>query len=184
MTYIGLLRAVNLGPHNRVAMADLRALVAALGIDNPRTILQSGNVVFEGTAKAASRLEAALESASAKALGTNVEFFVRSASEWTDIVAANPFRKEAKTAPGFLVLLCLKQAASATAVAALQKAIKGREVVRGGGREVYIVYPDGQGRSKLTPATIEKHLGCRCTARNWNTVLKLAEMAGGTPVGA
>jgi uncharacterized protein (DUF1697 family) len=64
------------------------------------------------------------------------------------------------------------------AVAALQSAIAGRETVRAKGREAYITYPDGMGRSKLTTALIEKHLGCRGTARNWNTVLKLAAAAG------
>jgi uncharacterized protein (DUF1697 family) len=64
-------------------------------------------------------------------------------------------------------------------VDALQKAIKGREVVRAVGRAAYLVYPDGVGRSKLTATLVEKHLGCRGTARNWNTVLKLDAMAHG-----
>ena len=65
---------------------------------------------------------------------------------------------------------------SAANVAALQKAIVGREVVRAKGRCAYIVYPDGIGRSKLTGALIEKKLGTRGTARNWNTVLKLRNL--------
>ena len=70
----------------------------------------------------------------------------------------------------------LKEAPGGAAVKALQAAIVGREVVRAVGRQAYIVYPDGQGRSKLTNALIEKHLGTRGTARNWNTVLRLAEL--------
>ena len=68
--------------------------------------------------------------------------------------------------------------ASAAAVAALQGAIVGREIVRGSGRQIYAYYPDGAGRSKLTPSAIEKALGTRATARNWNTVLKIAALAG------
>jgi uncharacterized protein (DUF1697 family) len=70
------------------------------------------------------------------------------------------------------------EAPGGAAVKALQAAVVGREVVRATGRQVYIVYPDGQGRSRLTNAAIEKRLGTRGTARNWNTVLRLAELVG------
>ena len=101
---------------------------------------------------------------------------VRSAAEWDDAVAQNPLRGEAKRDPAHLVAMVLKEAPSGTAVKALQAAIVGREVVRAGGKQLYITYPDGQGRSKLTNAVIEKHLGTRGTARNWNTVLRLAAL--------
>jgi len=75
--------------------------------------------------------------------------------------------------------MCLRDAPDRAAVAGLQKAIAGREVVRTSGRHAYIVYPDGIGRSRLTVALIEKKLGTRGTGRNWNTVLKLAALAVG-----
>ena len=175
-THIGLLRAINLAGVNRVAMSDLRALVESLGFGNARTLLQSGNVVFDCDRAATAKLEALLEGATARKLGVTTDYFVRSAKEWRAIVEANPFPKEAKQDPGRLIMLCLKQPVDQANVAALQKAIKGREVVRASGREAYITYPDGQGRSKLTIAMIEKHLGSRGTARNWNTVLKLSEL--------
>jgi len=178
-TYIGLLRAVNVAGVNRVAMSDLRDLLASLGMKNARTLLQSGNLVFESSIASAAKLEATLEGAAAKTLGVTTDFFVRSADEWRAIVAANPFPKEAKADPARLIMLCLKSGVDRTQVAALQKAIKGREVVRATGREAYITYPAGQGRSKLTIAVIEKHLGCRGTARNWNTVAKLDTLARG-----
>jgi uncharacterized protein (DUF1697 family) len=178
-THIGLLRAVNLPGTNRVAMAELRDLVASLGFGNVRTLLQSGNFVFDAKVAADAKLEAMLEGAAAKTLGVATDFFVRSAKEWQALIGANPFPKEAKSDPGHLIVLCLKTAPAAAAVTALQKAIKGREVVRANGREAYITYPDGAGRSKLTIALIEKHLGTRGTARNWNTVLKLDALAGG-----
>lgn len=175
-TYVALLRAVNLAGHNPVAMRDLRELFAALGMGNPRTLLQSGNVVFQSAA-GADTLEAMFEAAAARDLGVATHFFVRSAAQWNAIVAANPFPTEAKRDPGHLVAVCLKTAPPRTAVAALQQAIRGRETVRAKGREAYVRYPDGMGRSKLTTALIEKHLGARGTARNWNTVLKLQALA-------
>ena len=92
-------------------------------------------------------------------------------------MTANPFPAEAKSDPGHLVVMCLKSAPGREAVSALQQAISGREVIRAKGREAYIVYPDGIGRSRLTTALIEKKLGTRGTARNWNTVMKLAALA-------
>ena len=73
----------------------------------------------------------------------------------------------------------LKHASSATGIEALQQAIKGREVVAATGKHLYIVYPDGIGRSRLTNAVIDRQLGTRGTGRNWNTVLKLAALATG-----
>jgi uncharacterized protein (DUF1697 family) len=117
-----------------------------------------------------------LEDGAAKRLGLSLDFFVRSAAEWARVIAANPFLDEAKNDPARLVVVVLKNAPERAAVAALQKAIKGREVVRAKGREAFITYPDGQGRSKLTMALIERHLETSGTARNWNTVLKLAAL--------
>jgi uncharacterized protein (DUF1697 family) len=176
-TNIALLRAVNLPGHNKVSMDGLRALVERAGMKNVRTLLNSGNIVFQSASASAAKLEAALEAEAARELGVATDFFVRSAKEWQGIIAANPFPREAKNAPGLLVVMTLKAAPPQGAVDALQQAIKGREVVRANGRDAYITYPDGQGRSKLTIAIIEKHLGTHGTARNWNTVLKLGAMA-------
>ena len=177
-TCIALLRAVNLGAHNPVAMADLRVMAARLGLGDPRTVVQSGNLVFRAPARSGTvRLERELEAAAKEQLGLDTDFFVRDAAEWNDLVAGNPFPREAAADPGRLVVLLCKAAPAAAAVAALQAAIRGREVVRGGARHVYAFYPDGQGRSRLTIPAIERKLGARVTGRNWNTVLKLLELA-------
>ena len=176
--YIALVRAVNLGGRNPLGMSDLRDLAARLGHGEARTLLASGNLLFENRARPTAALERELEAAARKRLGLETEFFVRTADEWRAIVEANPFPKEARKDPARLVLMCLKGTPGTKEFAALQAAIQGREVVRGGERAAYFVYPDGQGRSKLTPAVIEKKLGTRGTARNWNTVLKLAALAG------
>jgi uncharacterized protein (DUF1697 family) len=173
---IGLLRAVNLGSHNKVSMADLRAMMTALGLADPQTLLQSGNIVFRSDSSPA-ELEVQLEKAARKRLGLQTEFFVRTAKEWCTIIDGNPFPKEAKADPSHLLAVVLKDDVDAASVAALQQAITGREVVRAKGRCLYVVYRDGIGRSRLTSALIEKRLGTRGTGRNWNTVLKLDELA-------
>ena len=160
-----------------LAMADLRMACGKLGFHNPRTLLQSGNLVVEGPGSPA-EVEQRLEQGMKKVLGRDLEFFVRSAKEWDAIIKRNPFPKEAKADPGRFVLLCLKDKVSPAAVRELQGKIPGRESLEARGREAYAVYPDGQGQSKLTTALISRTLGTRCTARNWNTVLKLAVMAG------
>lgn len=178
---VGLLRAVNLGPHGKIAMTDLRALMTDLGLEDGKTLLASGNLVFRGGARSGAALERQLEAETKKRFGLETEFFVRSATEWSEIVDANPFPAEARKDPSHLVVVFLRETIKPTAVAALQAAIVGREIVRSQGnaaREVYITYPDGIGNSKVTAALIEKKLGTSGTGRNWNTVRKLAALVG------
>jgi uncharacterized protein (DUF1697 family) len=172
-TYIALLRAVNLGAHNKVKMADLLGFFSRLGFEAPRTLLQSGNAVFRGASRATAGLESLLEEEAARQLDLRTDFFVRTADEWRRIVARNPFPDEATRDPGHLLVLCTRAAPAAGAVKELQAAITGPELVRAEGRQTYLVYPDGVGRSRMTTALIERKLRTRGTGRNWNTVLKL-----------
>lgn len=169
---VALLRAVNVTGNNPLPMARLRAVLEGLGLSEVRTLLQSGNAVFRG-GPAGPALERAVEAALEKRLGLRVDCLVREAAEWEAIVERNPFPRQAKADPGHLLVMALKRAPAAAAVKALRAAIRGRERIRAAGRELYIVYPDGVGRSTLTTALIEKTLGTRGTGRNWNTTLKL-----------
>ena len=177
MRYVALLRAVNLPGHNQVAMADLRAWLEDLGFSDPRTLLQSGNLVFEGKAQPPGRLEAALEADARKRLKIDTPFVVRTGDDLARVVSRNPFPKEAASDPGHLLVLFAKANLAAANVNALEAAIVGRERIRGDGRHLYVVYPDGVGRSKLTGALIDRKLGVAATGRNWNTVRKLKELA-------
>ena len=176
---IALLRGINVGGNKLVAMAGLRALFEELGCTAVKSLLQSGNVVFE-SAKTGAALERWLQARIASRLEVECELFVRTAKEWMAIVANNPFPEEAKRDPARLIAMALRDAPSAAAVKALQAAIKGPERIRAEGRQAYLVYPNGQGTSKLTNAVIERLLDTRGTARNWNTVLKLAALAKST----
>jgi uncharacterized protein (DUF1697 family) len=176
---IALLRAVNVAGHGSVAMSAIRDLFAGLGLAPARTLAQSGNVVFAGGARGAASLERMIEDAAAARLGLRTAVFVRTASEWDAMIAANPFPGEAASEANRLVAMVLKSPPGVEAVAALQAAIAGPERVRAGSRHVTIFYPEGIGRSRLTSAMIERTLGSAGTARNWNTVLKLAAAARG-----
>ena len=163
--HIALLRAVNLGAHNKVSMGDLRDLAADLGFENPRTLLQSGNLVFS-TSQTGTKLEMLLEDEARKQLGLSTDFIVRTAKQWDAIIAGNPFPKEAKADPSHLVLMACKKAPGKSP----KVTGANREIVKAKGKDVYIYYPDGIGRSRLKVHTVG-------TGRNWNTVLKLATLA-------
>src|SRR5262249_41088628 len=140
-THIALLRAINVGGRNSVAMSDLRGLLEELGFEGVTSLLQSGNLVFRAKQKSGEALERLLEKESAARLGMSADFLVRSAAEWAKIVDRNPFPKEAKADPGHLVVMCLKAAPQATSVKELQASIQGRETIRHDGKQLYITYP-------------------------------------------
>lgn len=179
MLAVALLRAVNLGSHNKVVMADLCAMLGRLKLSGARSLLQSGNVVFDAGSATPRALEKKLEAEAKRSLGVETEFFVRTAKEWGAVLSANPFPKEAATDPGHLLVYTLKETPGRGAALALEQAIRGREIARLVGRQAYIVYPDGVGRSRLSIALIERALGTPATGRNWNTATKLGAMLAG-----
>jgi uncharacterized protein (DUF1697 family) len=174
-TYVGLLRGINVGGNKLLAMADLRELMTTLAFSDVTTLLQSGNVVFRGPAKAAAKVEARIEAALATRLGLPVDVHIRTADEWRAIVKANPFRAEAKNDPGHLLVTCFRAPLDPAKVKALQAAITGPEILHADGRHLYMVFPDGVGNSRAA-AIAGRMLGADGTARNWNTVLKLATL--------
>jgi uncharacterized protein (DUF1697 family) len=186
--WVVLLRAVNVAG-TTLRMAAFRGVLASAGCDRVETVGASGNAVVSPPPRATpAGLEVSVEDALGPRGGLRVEAFVRTAAEWHRLVARNPYVAQATTDPGHLLVTVLKDTPAAGAWAALAGAIVGRESVSPAGRHGYFVYPDGIGRSKLTPAVIERHLGTRGTARNWNTVLRLelltnagGPVASGTP---
>jgi uncharacterized protein (DUF1697 family) len=173
---IALLRGINVGGHNKVAMSDLRALCEKLHLADVKSVLQSGNLVFRCDRQTDADLESLLEKETAKRLGVSADYIVRSGDELARVVARNPFSKEAKDDPSHLLVMFLKAAPRAGVVETLRAGIKGRETVADDGKQLYMVYPDGIGPSKLTGTLIERILGTKGTARNWNTILKLLSL--------
>lgn len=166
--HIALLRAVNLAGHNKVSMTALRGMATELGLEDAQTLLQSGNLVFRSNLSPA-KLETLLETEARMRLKLDTEFMVRTAEQWDAIIAGNPFPKEARSDPSHLVVMVCKTAPGKT----LKVTGTTREVVKPKGKEIYISYPDGIGRSRL------KIAGAVGTGRNWNTVLKLGALAKG-----
>jgi uncharacterized protein (DUF1697 family) len=176
-TFIALLRAVNVAGTGRVTMDALRTALDRRGFTATRTLLQSGNLVFQTESQDAGSLERRLEDELRSTLGLETVAFVRSFGEWSSLVRGNPFPEAAARDPSHLVLALLRGAPPRKAWEELRAAIRGREQVRGHGREAYVVYPDGIGRSPLTIALIERRLGTLSTMRNWNTVRGLEQLA-------
>lgn len=169
---VALLRAVNVGGR-KLNMTDLQRMFESLGFVNTRTILQSGNVIFDSAKTTSAALDTFLETETEKRLNFSTNYFVRTAEEWNLVLERNPFRHEAKDDPSHLLVAPMKATPSMPDVAALRSAIQGREIVQAAGRELYVYYPDGIGESKLTVALVERKLRTRCTGRNWNTALKI-----------
>jgi uncharacterized protein (DUF1697 family) len=173
---IALLRAINVGSANRVTMADVRETLGCAGFTGVRTVLQSGNVVCTSPWRTARATERRISDALRTQRGLDVDVFVRTADEWRDIIAANPFVAESRSDPGHLVVMVFANAIAIDAVSRLKSAIVGRERLTIDGAAGYVVYPDGIGTSRLTATFIERMLAARGTARNWNTVMKMAAL--------
>ncbi len=169
-TYVALLRGINLGARNRIAMADLREVFGALGAEDVSTYLQSGNVAFRST-KSAVDLERAAERRIADDLGLDVAVLVRTGAQLAKLEAGNPFN------PAESHVTFLAEKPDRARVRALDPARGAPDELRVVGREVYLRCPNGYGRSKLTNAFFEKQLGVRATTRNWKTVTELARLA-------
>ena len=171
---IALLRGINIGPRQRVSMPDLRALIEGLGYTDVETLVQSGNVVFTSRAAPAT-LEKKLEEEIEKQLGVDPKVVVRTRDELAAAIEANPFA--VPDDPKNLHVTFLSGKPEAAAVKELEDADLGDDELAFLGREIYILYANGMGRSELAKQLGRAKLGVAATDRNWNTVTKLLEMA-------
>jgi uncharacterized protein (DUF1697 family) len=173
---ICLLRGVNLGGHNKIAMQALREICLSQKLRNPQTYIQSGNVVFGTTERDLGKIAKRMEDCIEKGHSFRPRVILRTVAEMRDVVARNPFADRKGLDPGKLIVSFLEEAPSAEIRPRLLAINVGPEELRPNGRELYIYFPDGMGRSKL-PAVLDRTLKAPATARNWNTVTKLLAMA-------
>lgn len=173
--YIALLRGVNVGGKNRVPMEDLRGLVIEAGGEEPRTYIQSGNVVFEASAAAAKRLAGELETLLSDRLGVKSPVVLRSAAELAVVADAVPFTGT-RADPASLHVMFLAAKPAKPKAAALNPDRSPGDAFALVGREVYLHLPNGAARTKLTNAYFDSTLGTVSTVRNWRTVQKLIGM--------
>jgi uncharacterized protein (DUF1697 family) len=173
---IAMLRAVNLGSHNRVRMDALCTLCSSLKLRDPRTYVQSGNVVFHTSEREIAKLARRIEDAMERDFGFRTDVIVRTAEEMRGVVARNPFAKRRGLDGKRLLVFFFGNEPGADAREKIRNIKVNGEELHLDGRELYIYFPDGQGRSKVSTAAIERMLKVAGTGRNWNSVTKLLEM--------
>ena len=170
MRYAALLGAINAG--RKLPMAELRAFLEAQGFGGVRTLLASGNAVFDAE-EDGDALAARLRPALAAATGCDTLWLLRRHAELAAVIAANPFPDAAATHPNHLLVHFHAAEVPAACLAALDH--DGPERLRAIGRELYVDYPDDVGHSKLPAAMKRAKFPREATARNWNTVVKLVD---------
>jgi uncharacterized protein (DUF1697 family) len=174
---ICMLRGVNVGGHNKIKMDALKALCLSLKFQDPQTFIQSGNVIFGSKEKDLLKMAKRIQDAIEKTSGFRPGVVLRTLPELRKVIARNPFAGRSGIEPGKLLVMFL---AETPAKPALEKALAiatGPEELHIIGREVYIYFLNGQGRSRLPWPKIERALGTAGTGRNWNSVRKMLEIA-------
>ena len=174
--FVSLFRGINVGGHQGIRMGELKALYESLGFKDVATYIQSGNVVFTSDDADVARLQGQIEDGFEKKFGFHVEVFVRTSAELRDIIDKNPFQGQQSKESKWVVVMFLAAHPDDTAQEDLLKTYAGPEEIFIIGKEMYIYYPNGIGRSKLSHGFIEKKLKTFGTARNWNTILQLQKM--------
>ncbi len=175
-SYTALLRSINVGGKNKLPMKDLTALFEAAGAKRVRTYVQSGNVVFEASTAVARGMPKRITAAIEHAFGYQVPVVVRTAKELARIVDSHPF-VTVDADPKKIHVAFLADEPTADQIASLDPNRSPGDVFVVHGREVYLSFPNGVGRSKLTNRYLDRQLGTMSTLRNWRTVLALLELA-------
>ena len=174
---ISMFRGVNVGAHNRIKMDALRAVHESLKFEDPRTYIQSGNVIFRTKEKNTAALAKKIENAFEREFGFRSEVILRTVEEFRKAIAASPFSGRRDINPGKLLVTFLGCEPGAEAHAALRSLEGYPEELHLLGRELYIYFPNGAGKSKLAWSSVAKMLKTTGTARNWNSVTQMLVIA-------
>ena len=174
-TYLALLRGINLGPKNKISMGDLAEVFAETGCQGVRTYIQSGNVIFEASPEVSVRLPELVTKEIEKRFGYKVPVMLRTTREMRQVIRENPFLEEG-AAEDVLHVMFLADLPQPGAVKSLDpdRSPPNRFNVRGS--EVYLLFPEGFARTKLTSSYFDSKLGTIGTVRSWRTVTKLLEL--------
>jgi uncharacterized protein (DUF1697 family) len=177
-TWVSLLRAVNLGARNKVSMPILRKALEAAGLEDVRTYVQSGNIVSRSRHRRPAAVSSVVHDVIKSEFGLDILVVVRTPEQLAAVIAANPFAEAARDRPKQLAVSFLAGKPKAAAVDALLAEPAAADVCRVVDDNLYIDYEAGVHGSRLTPAFLERRLGVEGTARNWRTVLALADLTG------
>src|SRR5215469_3934367 len=164
--YVSLFRGINVGGNQIVRLAALKELHASLGLHDVQTYIQSGNVVFTGDTSDVAQIQRDIEDGFAETFGFRVKVMVCSAAELNAIIENNPFQNQLERESNRIIALFLESDPSSTALEDIQKTYAGPEEIHIIGKETFIYYPEGMGRSKLSNVFLEKKLKTAGTARN------------------
>lgn len=174
-TYVALLHSIILGAGRRVVMSELRSTVESIGFRSPRTLVATGNLVFDADNEAVAEVEAALEAAFARDFGKHVDIIARSADEWLALAAGNPFSDAGEADAANIVVRVMRKPLGEDVLPSLERHCGDGEriwIVRG---DLWVHFPGKPSTSKLLPALTTTRLGIG-TLRNWNTVRGLGKM--------
>ena len=178
-TFVSLFRGINVGGHQTIGMDELKDLHLSLGLKDVVTYIRTGNVIFTSDEADLAQLTKQIENGFAQKFGFHVNVMVRTSAELQEIIANNPFQNQPLKESKWVVVLFLSSRPERTALEELQRTYVGPEELCLIGQELYIYYPNGIGRSKLTNTLIEKKLKTSGTGRNWNTILQLQKLMQG-----
>jgi uncharacterized protein (DUF1697 family) len=174
---ISMLRGVNLGGHKIIKMEALRTLYESLKFEDVATFIQSGNVVFRTKESDLKKISKRICDGIEKTFGHKVEVILRTTAEMRGVVERNPFATRTDVEPSKLLVWFLSSTPSTEARQKLLTLKVQGEELRLEGNELFIYFPEGQGKSKLSLPAVDRALGVLGTGRNLNSVRKLLEMA-------
>jgi uncharacterized protein (DUF1697 family) len=175
MRWAALLKGVNVGGNRKLPMVELKALVESLGYMNVKTLLASGNVVFDCDEGNGAALETVLERA-LETLGLNTDIVVRNLADIERVIAAHPFPDAAVDHPSHYLVAFHRDPVPDGLIELVPDIYTGPERLQAIGRELYLDYADNIGDSKLPQAMAKLKFPKLATTRNWNTVLKLRDL--------
>ena len=175
--HVALLRGINVGGKNKLPMKDLREIVVGIGAKEVASYIQSGNVVFSASPTVARRAAKAIQDVIATRFELSIPVITRSAEELRAVVAENPFLGESEETSTLHVAF-LGDRPLASRVASLDHDRSPPDRFVASGKEIYLCFPNGTAKSKLTNAYFDARLQTVSSVRNWRTVLKLVEMLG------
>jgi len=174
-TYVALLHSIILGAGRRVVMADLRATVESAGFRSPRTLVATGNLVFQADKEAVADVEAALETAFARDFGKHVDIVARTAEDWIVLAGGNPFQVGNDADAANVIVRVMRAPLEDRVLPSLERHCTDGEKIRTVNGDLWVHFPGKPSTSKLLSALTTKRLGVG-TLRNWNTVRGLREM--------
>lgn len=164
-TYVALLYSIILGEGRRVVMSDLKVMAEGLGLQNPRTLVATGNLVFECRKTSIGALEKRLETAFEKAFGRHVDIIVRDAADWVSLAGHNPFAAESAETGDQVAVRVMRKPVAEDALSALQACAAEDEKVQLVGGDIWLVFSRERPGSRLLAAASHKRLGIG-TSRN------------------